>query len=206
MDVVQEIEQAVLAVAQLKEPDALAFIASFKERLVSTFKKGHKVLIAGNGGSLCDAIHFAEELTGFYRKKRAALPAIALSDPGHVTCVGNDIGFEHIYARSIEALGKPFDLFIALSTSGNSKNLIHALRTAREKGLYTVSLLGRGGGQMGGLADIEWSVPKVKTSDRIQEAHMTLLHIVIGLVEETLFTKEAVSQDVSVESCLSVSY
>ena len=145
------------------------------------------MLIAGNGGSLCDASHFAEELTGIFRKKRRALPAIALSDPGHLTCVGNDLGFEHVFARSIEAYGKKEDLFIGLTTSGNSPNMILAFERAKELGLTTLAFLGKGGGELKGYADLELIIEGFETSDRIQEAHMTAIHIMIELIEELLF-------------------
>ena len=133
-------------------------------------------------------MHFAEELTGQFRKHRPALPAIALADPGHITCVGNDMGYESVFSRGVEALGKPGDLFIALTTSGNSQNLINAAETAREKGLFTVAFLGKTGGRMKGLSDLEWIVPEFPYSDRIQEAHMAAIHIIIESVETRLFS------------------
>src|ERR1700675_4467486 len=120
----KSVEEAVRAVAQLKQPHALAFMEATANMLVECFRNGNKVIIAGNGGSLCDAAHFAEELTGFYREPRQALPAIALTEAGHITCVGNDLGFEWIFARGIEAYGKPDDIFIGLTTSGNSPNIL----------------------------------------------------------------------------------
>ena len=146
-----------------------------------------KIIIAGNGGSLCDASHFAEELTGFFRKYRAALPAIALSDAGHITCVGNDLGFDQIFARGVEAYGVSGDIFIGLTTSGNSANIINAFIAAKKLGLTTVSFLGKDGGKLKGVADYELIISDMVTSDRIQEAHMTAIHIIIELVENKLF-------------------
>jgi D-sedoheptulose 7-phosphate isomerase len=131
-------------------------------------------------------MHFAEEMTGRYRKDRRPLAALALGDASHVTCVGNDYGFEHIFSRQLEALGRKGDVLITLSTSGNSKNAILALETAKAKGITTIALLGRDGGKMKSLADLSIIVP-AQTSDRIQEVHIKLLHIVIETVERDLF-------------------
>jgi len=156
------------------------------ELLANQFILQRKVLICGNGGSACDAMHFAEEFTGRYRKDRKALPVISLTDPSHVTCVGNDYGFDYIFSRGVEAYGQQGDVFIGLSTSGNSKNIIQAVTTAKEKGLATVLLLGRDGGALKGMADIDIIIPE-KTSDRIQELHMMILHIIIEGVERQIF-------------------
>lgn len=177
----------VKAMMLLKEPETLQFIQSVAKLLAKTFQEEGKVLIAGNGGSLCDASHFAEELTGFFRKKREALPAIALAEPGHLTCVGNDLGFDEVFSRGVEALGKRGDLFIGLTTSGNSKNIIRAFEAAKFKGLSTVAFLGKGGGALSGVADLEWVVNGFAYSDRIQEAHMAAIHIIIEAMECLLF-------------------
>ena len=126
-------------------------------------------------------------MTGFFRHHRRALPAIALSDPGHLTCVGNDIGFDQIFARGVEAYGKRGDLFVGLTTSGNSPNIVLAFEKAQAMGLMTMALLGKGGGKLKGLADLELIIEGFETSDRIQEAHMAAIHIIIELVEELLF-------------------
>ncbi|PCI76638.1 phosphoheptose isomerase [Candidatus Aerophobetes bacterium] len=159
--------------------------------IVRCYKKKGKVLIAGNGGSLCDAMHFAEELTAYYRKKRPALPAIALADPGHITAVGNDTNFDKIFERGVEALGQPGDVFVALTTSGNSKNIVLAVEKAKEMGLTTVGFLGKSGGILQGKADLEWIVKGFDTSDRIQEVHMAAIHMIIECVEYALFYKDA---------------
>jgi D-sedoheptulose 7-phosphate isomerase len=167
--------------------EAVSFMTRAASLLAESFSNGRKVIIAGNGGSLCDAAHFAEELTGCFRKRRKALPALVLSEMGHATCVGNDFGFDEIFSRGIEAFGKPGDVFIALSTSGNSTNIIRALKTAKSLSMSTICLLGKGGGAAAGLGDLEIIVPKAQTSDRIQEVHMACLHIIIEGVEAELF-------------------
>ena len=154
--------------------------------LTSTFNAGGNVFSCGNGGSHCDAMHFAEELTGKYRKNRRPLGALALGDQSHVTCVSNDFGFEHIFSRQIEGLGRKGDLLIGLSTSGNSQNVINAFESAKKIGIPTVALLGKGGGKLKAIADLSIIVPG-ETSDRIQEMHIKIIHIVIETVERALF-------------------
>lgn len=154
--------------------------------LAEVFTNGNKVLICGNGGSNCDALHFAEEFTGRFRKERRALPAIAISDSSHITCVGNDYGFDCIFSKGVEAYGKEGDMFIGISTSGNSGNVIKAVEKAKELGMKTVALLGKDGGKLKGMCDYEFIIPG-ETSDRIQEIHMMILHIIIEGVERIMF-------------------
>ncbi len=182
------IADAIRAIESLNTKPAQLFIEKVSQAIATGYQNGGKILIAGNGGSLCDAMHFSEELTGYYRGNRKALPAIALADPGHLTCVANDSHFDQVFSRSIEALGKPGDIFIALTTSGNSTNLIAAIQRAIELKLTTIAFLGKSGGALRGLADLEWIVEGFKYSDRIQEAHMTAIHIIIELVERRLFS------------------
>ena len=156
------------------------------EELAEAFTNGNKVLICGNGGSNCDALHFAEEFTGRFRKERRALPAIAISDSSHITCVGNDYGFDCIFSKGVEAYGKEGDMFIGISTSGNSGNVIKAVEKAKELGMKTVALLGKDGGKLKGMCDYEFIIPG-ETSDRIQEIHMMILHIIIEGVERIMF-------------------
>lgn len=184
---IRSVEDSVNAVRQLSQPQALTFLEQFAEVLAHAFQAGNKVIIAGNGGSLCDSMHFAEELTGYFRNHRPALPAIALADPGHITCTANDSSFEFVFSRSIEAYGKPGDVFVGLTTSGNSPNIVKAMEVAQERGLTTVALLGKGGGKLKGMADLELIISGFSTSDRIQEAHMAAIHIVIEQVESLLF-------------------
>ncbi|RAP28304.1 D-sedoheptulose 7-phosphate isomerase, partial [Candidatus Marinamargulisbacteria bacterium SCGC AG-414-C22] len=160
-------------------------IDTVAQAMVTCFESGHKVIICGNGGSSCDAMHFAEEFTGRFRKNRKPLPVIALSDSSHITCVGNDYGFEAIFSRGVEAYGKAGDMFIGLSTSGQSQNIINALEQAQLQGLTTCLLLGKDGGKCVGKADYEWVIP-ADTADRIQELHMMILHIIIETVERYL--------------------
>lgn len=185
-EIVQTVDDAVRAVRFLREEGSVAFIDRVSEWIAECFERGNKLLIAGNGGSLCDAMHFAEEMTGVFREKRRPLPAIALACPGHLTCTGNDLGFNEVFARAIEAIGKEGDLFVGLTTSGNSPNLVEAFRRARHCGLKTVAFLGKTGGVLKGMADLEWLVPGFRYSDRIQEAHMTAIHIIIQMVEKRL--------------------
>jgi D-sedoheptulose 7-phosphate isomerase len=162
------------------------YLAEIAEKIAAAFSAGNKVMICGNGGSTCDAMHFAEEFTGRFRKDRKPLPVIALTDSSHITCVSNDYGFEHIFARAVEAHGKPGDWLITLSTSGNSANIVNAAKKAQELGVLTFNLLGQGGGKLKGIGDLEIIFPG-KTSDRIQELHMASLHILIEAIERVLF-------------------
>ena len=188
----------VKALQTLQEPEGLSFIENAALAVIDCFQNGGKLLIAGNGGSLCDAMHFAEELTGYFRKNRPALPALALADPGHLTCVGNDVGFDSVFSRAVEAHGQEGDLFIALSTSGNSENLVKAVEMAKRKNLGVITFLGRTGGALLGMGDLEWVVRGFETSDRIQEAHMAAIHILIEMVEEELFFAPSESQALGV--------
>jgi D-sedoheptulose 7-phosphate isomerase len=154
--------------------------------VVDCLRSGGRIFTCGNGGSMCDAMHFAEELSGRYRKDRPALAAMAISDPSHLTCVANDFGFDQVFARGVEAWGRAGDVLIGFSTSGNSPNVIAAAQKAREKQMKVVGLLGRDGGKLRSLCDLSIVVP-AQTSDRIQEIHIKIVHIVIELVERELF-------------------
>lgn len=170
----------------LNTPEQLEKCVKFSELLVEAYRQGKTVFSCGNGGSHCDAMHFAEEMTGRYRKDRRPLGALALGNAPHVTCVSNDYGFEHIFSRELEGLGRSGDILIGLSTSGNSPNVIKAFETAKAKGIKTIALLGRDGGKMKPLADLSIVIP-AQTSDRIQEMHIKLIHMVIECVERDLF-------------------
>ena len=174
------LEKFIKEEAEKKETEKVA------RDLATIFENGNKVLICGNGGSNCDALHFAEEFTGRFRKDRRALPAISLSDSSHITCVGNDYGFDYIFSRGVEAYGKEGDMFIGISTSGNSANVIKAVEAAKKMGLKTAVLLGKDGGKLKGMCDYEFIIPG-ETSDRIQEIHMMILHIIIEGVEKIMF-------------------
>lgn len=154
--------------------------------LVDTFNGGGKVLICGNGGSACDSMHFAEEFTGRFRKDRRPLPVLSLTDASHITCVGNDYGFDEIFSRGVEAFGNKGDVLIVLSTSGHSKNIIRAVESAKAKQLRIIGMLGKDGGKLKNKCDFEFIVPGV-TADRIQEIHMLILHCIIEGIERKLF-------------------
>lgn len=153
--------------------------------LAGTTKGGGKIMICGNGGSSCDANHFAEELTGRFRHDRPPIAAIACTDVGHITCTANDYGFEHVFSRWVMALGRKGDVLVLLSTSGNSANMLLAAEAGRAAGMKTIALLGKDGGKLGGRCDVEIVVPGA-TSDRIQELHMLLLHAWCGEIEKAL--------------------
>ena len=168
----------------LAEPANLDRIAQAAELFAASLTAGGKALTCGNGGSLCDAQHFAEELSGRYRQDRRALAAIALTEASHMTCVANDFGFEFVFSRFVEALGRPGDVLLAISTSGNSPNILRAAEAARAAGLKVVSLTGKDGGQLAGLSDVEIRVPHFGFADRIQEVHIKVIHILIMLIEK----------------------
>lgn len=154
--------------------------------LVDSFNKGGKVISCGNGGSMCDAMHFAEELSGRFRENRKALPAISISDPSHISCVGNDYGYDFVFSRFIEAIGNKGDVLLAISTSGNSKNVLNAISAAKKKGIKVIGLTGKDGGKMGGLCNIEIRAPYSKYADRAQEIHIKVIHSLIHFVEENI--------------------
>src|SRR6266446_6149475 len=170
----------------LASESILAEIEEIAGLIVDCFEHEGKVLICGNGGSGCDAQHFAEEFTGRFRKDRRALPVIALMDSAHITCVANDFGYGEIFSRSVAAFGRKGDILIGLSTSGNSVNVKEAILKAKEIGMTTIAFLGRDGGHTKGLSNYEIIVPGL-FSDRIQEVHMFVLHILVELVERRLF-------------------
>lgn len=154
--------------------------------MVESLKGGHKLISCGNGGSMCDAMHFAEELSGLYRNRRKALAAIAISDPSHLTCAGNDFGFEHVFSRFVDALGNEHDVLLAISTSGNSANVIQAALAARSKGMKVVGLTGKDGGRLAALSDVEIRAPQTRYSDRTQEVHIKIIHALIHYIEEKI--------------------
>jgi D-sedoheptulose 7-phosphate isomerase len=172
--------------AFLNDEVQLARIESAARLLAAAFHQGNKVLSCGNGGSHCDAMHFAEELTGRFRDDRKGFPAIAISDVSHISCVGNDFGFDFIFSRYVEAIGRPGDVLLAISTSGNSKNVLRAMTAARQLGMKTIALTGKDGGAIAreGLADIEIRVPHTGYADRVQEIHIKVIHTLILLVEK----------------------
>lgn len=181
----QELTQAASVLAAfLQDSTNLGKIDAAASLMANSIKAGGKIISCGNGGSHCDAMHFAEELTGKYRDARKALPAICISDASHISCVGNDYGYDFIFSRYIEALGNKGDVLLGISTSGNSNNVLNAIAAAKEKGMKTVVLTGNQGGKIGPLADIEIRVPHMGYADRIQEIHIKIIHILILLIEK----------------------
>jgi D-sedoheptulose 7-phosphate isomerase len=183
--ITEELSEAALLLQQfLLDENNLVQIEQVASLMAEAIKNGHKIISCGNGGSHCDAMHFAEELSGRYRDHRRSLPAIAISDVSHITCTGNDYGFDHIFSRFVEGLGQPGDVLLGISTSGNSTNVIRAVEKAREKGMVTVCLTGKNGGKLAALADREIRVPHQGYADRIQEVHIKIIHILILLIEK----------------------
>ena len=178
--------RATLA-AFVESPGGLPGVERFVEEARATVERGGKLMSCGNGGSMCDAMHFAEEWTGRFRSDRTPLPAVAFSDPSQLTCIGNDFGYDQVFARYVQAIGRPGDLLVAMSTSGNSPNVLRAVEQAREMDIKSVGLLGKGGGEMAGKVDVSIVVPLATTSDRIQEVHIKILHIAIEAVERALY-------------------
>lgn len=172
--------------AFLKNASTLARIGDAASTMAASVTSGGKIISCGNGGSHCDAMHFAEELTGKYREPRKAIPAICISDPSHISCVGNDYGYDYIFSRYLEALGNKGDVLLAISTSGKSANVIKAAETAKQRGMKVVALTGKDGGKLASLADVEIRVPHQGFADRIQEIHIKVIHILILLIEQKL--------------------
>jgi D-sedoheptulose 7-phosphate isomerase len=170
----------------LNQSQQLSNIETAVEIMVDSFKQEGKVLSCGNGGSHCDAMHFAEELSGKFREERPAVAAMALSDVSHITCVGNDYGFDFIFSRAIEALGRKGDILLAISTSGNSKNILEACKAAKAKGMKIIALTGKDGGKLAKECDVEIRIPHNGYADRIQEIHIKIIHIFILLIEKRL--------------------
>lgn len=168
----------------IADPENINSVEAGAKLLADTFKAGGKVLSCGNGGSHCDAMHFAEELTGRFRDDRNPLPAIAISDPSYLSCVGNDYGFDYVFSRFVEGVASEGDVLLAISTSGNSRNVINAVKVAKKKGVKVIALTGNGGGNMAGMADVEIRVPHYGYADRVQEIHIKVIHILILLVEK----------------------
>jgi D-sedoheptulose 7-phosphate isomerase len=170
----------------LADPENLTNVERASAFMSDCLKQGAKVISCGNGGSMCDAMHFAEELTGRYRDDRPPIAAMSISDPSHLTCVGNDHGFEHVFARFVEAHGREGDVLLAISTSGNSPNVLRAAEVAREKGMHVIGLTGKDGGRLADLCTVEVRVPHDGYADRIQEVHIKVIHAWIDHIERDL--------------------
>lgn len=190
MSPVTDIIRAELSEAQhvlnqfINDPENLRRIEAAAQVMADAIQGRGKILSCGNGGSMCDAMHFAEELTGRYRNNRPALPAIAISDASHMSCVANDYGYDQVFSRYVEALGQPGDVLLGISTSGNSPNVLKAAEAARSRGMKVVTLTGKDGGQLAALSDVEIRVPHFGYADRIQEIHIKVIHILMLLIEQ----------------------
>lgn len=174
--------QEILSAFIAKEEN-LDKIESATKLMANSIKGGGKIISCGNGGSMCDAMHFAEELSGRFRENRGALPALSISDPSHISCVGNDYGFTQVFARFVEGLGNKGDVLLAISTSGNSENVLLAAECARVKGMKIIALTGKNGGKLGEIADVEIRAPHSAYADRAQEIHIKVIHSLIEGIE-----------------------
>jgi D-sedoheptulose 7-phosphate isomerase len=175
--------EALENLQKFNNPENFSRIKTAGDLMVTAVKNKGKIISCGNGGSMCDAMHFAEELTGRYRNDRAAIAALSISDPSHISCVGNDYGFDHIFSRYIDAVGNKGDVLLAISTSGNSKNVIKAIESAKSKGMKVVGLTGKDGGLMKSLVDVEIRAPHSQYADRAQEIHIKVIHSLIDYIE-----------------------
>lgn len=188
MDLIKKhLQEAKLVLDKfLNDNDNLLNIQDAGNLMVEAIQRGNKIISCGNGGSMSDAMHFAEELTGKFRNERKALPAISISDPTHISCTANDYGYEFIFSRFIEGLGNEGDILLAISTSGNSENILKAIKAAKEKRLSVIGLSGKGGGKMANICDVEIRAPQTEFSDRTQEIHIKILHVLIDYIERKL--------------------
>ena len=180
-------ESAAVLNTFINTPSALIAIKNATDIMVACVASGNKIISCGNGGSMSDAMHFAEELTGRFRNNRKSIAAIAISDPSHITCTANDYGFEHIFSRYIEGVAKQGDVLLAISTSGNSENIVEAVKAAKEKQMKVVALTGKDGGKLADMVDIEIRAPFTNYADRAQEIHIKVIHILIKNIEQELF-------------------
>jgi len=187
--VVRNLKQAEAALASLlASPQVLAAVATAANLIADAFQQGGRVFSCGNGGSMCDAMHFAEELSGRYRQDRKALPAVSISDPSHISCVGNDYGYDFIFSRYLEAHARKGDVLLGISTSGKSANVIKAAEYAKQQGVHVVTLTGKADSTLGALATVD--ITTIGTSgfaDRVQELHIKVIHILIELIERRFF-------------------
>jgi D-sedoheptulose 7-phosphate isomerase len=179
-------EAASILNSFLSNPESINSIQKAADLMVNCLKNGGKIISCGNGGSMSDAMHFAEELTGRFRENRPAIAAISISDPSHITCVGNDYGFEFIFSRYLEAVAKKGDVLLAISTSGNSQNVINAAQYALKNEIMVIALTGKSGGILANNCDVEVRAPYSNYADRIQEIHIKVIHSLIGYIEQNL--------------------
>ncbi len=180
------LEAAEILSQFIENQDNFDKIKAAGDAMITAVNDGFKIISCGNGGSMSDAMHFAEELTGRFRESRGPIPAIAISDPSHISCISNDYGYEFIFSRFVESLGNKGDVLLAISTSGNSKNVLNAIKVAKEKGIFIVGLTGKDGGSMASLVDIELRAPISKWADRVQEIHIKIIHSLIHYIETNI--------------------
>lgn len=178
--------EALEILQKFNTPENYARIENAGQIMVESIRHGGKIISCGNGGSMCDAMHFAEELTGRYRDDRPGIPALSISDPSHLSCVANDYGYEFVFARYVEALGNTGDVLLAISTSGNSGNVLRAIEAAHKKGMKVIGLTGKDGGKMATLCDVEIRAPHSRYADRAQEIHIKVIHSLIDFIEKKL--------------------
>ncbi|MCE3008639.1 MAG: D-sedoheptulose 7-phosphate isomerase [Bacteroidetes bacterium] len=186
MTAAETFEEAARVLHAFVQAGQLAQVEAATERMSQCLQAGGKLMSCGNGGSMCDAMHFAEELSGRFRQDRPGLAALAISDPSHLSCVGNDYGYEQVFSRYVEALGQAGDVLLAISTSGNSANVVRAAQAARAKGIAVIGLTGKDGGQLAPLCNIEIRVPHQGYADRVQEVHIKVIHCFIQGIEQRL--------------------
>lgn len=185
-DIKNHFEQAKEILDLFSTEQNMQKISDAIEILSTSLSQGGKVISCGNGGSMCDAMHFAEELSGRFRNDRKGLAALSISDPSHISCVANDYGYEYVFSRFVESVGNKDDVLLGISTSGNSENVIKAVKTAKEKGIKTIVLTGKTGGQLADLADLEIRAPQSEYADRAQEIHIKVIHALIDGIERSL--------------------
>ena len=182
----QQFEEAQQTLNNFQTEANYMLIAKAVKLMSDSIQHGGKIISCGNGGSMCDAMHFAEELSGRFRENRRALAAISISDPSHLSCVSNDYGYDFVFSRFIEGLGQENDVLLGISTSGNSKNVLLAVEAAKAKGMKTIVLTGKDGGKLAGLADVEIRAPHSTFADRAQEIHIKVIHSLILGIEQSL--------------------
>ncbi len=179
-------EAAELLQKFISNKEHIANIEKAVKTIVASLKKGGIIISCGNGGSACDAMHFAEELSGKYRDDRDPIPAMAISDPGYITCTANDFGYNHVFSRYVKGFGNKGDILVAISTSGNSENVVKAAEAAKQKNMKVIGLTGNNGGKLAELCDVHINVPHTGYADRTQEIHIKIIHILIFLIEKQL--------------------
>jgi D-sedoheptulose 7-phosphate isomerase len=182
----QQFEEAQQTLNNFQTEANYLLIAKAVKLMSDSIQHGGKIISCGNGGSMCDAMHFAEELSGRFRENRRALAAISISDPSHLSCVSNDYGYDFVFSRFIEGLGQENDVLLGISTSGNSKNVLLAVEAAKAKGMKTIVLTGKDGGKLAGFADVEIRAPHSTFADRAQEIHIKVIHSLILGIEQSL--------------------